>query len=122
MGRNSGKSYLSAPYMMAKALLYPNFHAYIMAPSGFQSMETFKKLENLAKNNISSVIGVSPFFLENCMSPSAKISPFTHDKSGYSVKLFNGSTIESLNSVAKNIVGIRSNLNKRKCSRIQKWV
>jgi len=76
-----------------------------MAPSGQQSMETFQKLENLARNNIASVIGVSPFFLENCMSPNAKTSPFTHDKSGYRVSLFNGSTIESLNSVAKNIVG-----------------
>ena len=34
MGRNSGKSYLVTPFMMARALLLPNTNTYIMAPSG----------------------------------------------------------------------------------------
>lgn len=41
MGRNSGKSFLSSPFMMARALLLPNTNTYIMAPSGGQAQETF---------------------------------------------------------------------------------
>lgn len=33
MGRNSRKSYLVTPFMMARALLLPNTNTYIMAPS-----------------------------------------------------------------------------------------
>ena len=62
-------------------------------------------MENLAKNNIASVIGVSSFFLDECVRINSKADPFTHDKSGYTVELYNGSTINTLNSVAKNIVG-----------------
>ena len=49
MSRNSGKSYLSAPYMMARSILIPNHHTYIMCPAGNQAQETFGKLEDLAK-------------------------------------------------------------------------
>ena len=41
MGRNSGTSFLAAPFMMARALLLPNTNTYIMAPSGGQAQETF---------------------------------------------------------------------------------
>ena len=104
-------SYLSSPFMMARALLIPNSNIYIMGPSGNQAQETFTKLENLAKNNIASVIGVSSFFLDETVRMNSKADPFVHDKNSYHVELYNGSTINTLNSVAKNIVGIRSNFN-----------
>lgn len=109
MSRNSGKSYLVSPFIMARSLLLPNTNTYIMAPSGPQAQETFAKLENLAKNNIASVIGVSSVFLDETVRMNSKADPFTHDKNSHHVELYNGSTINTLNSVAKNIVGIRSN-------------
>ena len=96
-----------APLMMARSLLLPNTNTYIMAPSGSQSQETFTKLENLAKNNIASALGVSSFFLDETVKFNSKADSFTHDKNSYSVSLYNGSTINTLNSVAKHIVGIR---------------
>lgn len=105
--RSSGKSYMTSPITMAYSLLFPNHHTYFMAPSGNQSQETFTKLEDLAKGNIASALGVSPFFLMECVKQNAKADPFTHDKNSYEVKLFNGSSINTLNSVAKTIVGIR---------------
>lgn len=107
MARNSGKSYLVSPFIMARSLLLPNTNTYIMAPSGAQAQETFAKLENLAKNNIASVIGVSSVFLDEAVRMNSKADPFTHDKNSHHVELYNGSTINTLNSVAKNIVGIR---------------
>lgn len=104
-------SFMSAPLIMARSLLIPSHNTYIMGPTGSQSQETFTKLENLAKNNIASVVGVTSFFLDECVRINSKADPFTHDKSGYTVELYNGSTINTLNSVAKNVVGIRSSLN-----------
>lgn len=105
--RNSGKSYLTSPIVMAYSLLFPNHNTYILAPTGNQSQETFTKLEDLAKGNIASALGVSTFFLDECVRQNSKADPFTHDKNSYTVGLYNGSSINTLNSVAKNIVGIR---------------
>lgn len=40
MGRNSGKSTLSAPFMMTKMMLYPNFQTYILSLTAMQSQDT----------------------------------------------------------------------------------
>jgi len=110
--RATGKSFMAAIFLMTRTILFPNTNAYIMGPSGGQSAETFMKLESIATQNIASLVGTSTVFIDECKRMNAKASPFTHDKSGYSVTLNNGSTINSLNSVAKNLVGIRSHLNK----------
>lgn len=93
MSRNSGKSFLSAPYVMARSLLIPNHKSYIMGPTGGQSAETASKLEALATGNIASVIGVSTMFLENAVAANSKVSAFTHAKDGVHVGLFNGSEV-----------------------------
>lgn len=100
-------SFLAAPFMMARALLLPNTNTYIMAPSGGQSQETFQKMEDMAKGNIASLLGTSSVFLDECVRANTQADPFVHPKSGYTVSLYNGSTINTLNSVIKNIVGIR---------------
>lgn len=100
-------SYLTSPLIMAYSLLFPNHHTYLLAPSGGQAQETFTKLENLAKGNLASVLGVSSFFLDECVRQNSKADAFTHDKNSYEVKLYNGSSVNTLNSVAKNIVGTR---------------
>ena len=79
--------------------------SYIMGPTGSQAQETFTKMQDLAKNNIASVLGVSSFFLDETVRINSKADPLTHDKSGYTVTLYNGSEVNTLNSVAKNIVG-----------------
>ena len=80
MGRNSGKSFLAAPFMMARALLLPNTNTYIMAPSGGQSQETFQKMEDMAKGNIASLLGTSSVFLDECVRANTQADPFVHPK------------------------------------------
>lgn len=109
MSRNSGKSYLASPYMMTRAILVPNMNCYIMGPAGNQAKELFGKLESLAKGNIASVIGASNLFVGELMKTSGS-DGFVHDKNSNYCTLYNGSSINTLNSVIKNIVGIRSNL------------
>ena len=111
MGRNSGKSFLSAPYIMTRSILIPNHKTYIMSVTGNQSQETFKKMEDLAMGQIASVSGSTSVFLNELVKQNSGASGFVHDKNSYSCELYNGSEVHSLNSVAKNIVGIRSNLN-----------
>ena len=59
---------------------FPNTNTYIMAPSGGQAQGTFTKLEDLAKGNIASVIGVSSVFLDECVRMNSTADPFTHAK------------------------------------------
>lgn len=70
-------------------------------------------MEDIAKGNIASLMGTSSVFLDECTRMNSAADPFTHAKSSYSVGLYNGSTINTLNSVAKNIVGIRSNFSRK---------
>lgn len=109
--RATGKSFFSAPFIMCRSLLIPNHKTYIMSVSGGQASGTFSKLEDLANNNIATVIGVSSVFLENVIRPNNKTSGFSHGKEGMHVELFNGSEVTSLNSVPDNLRGTRSNLN-----------
>lgn len=104
-------SYLSAPFIMAKSILIPNFHAYIMSVTGGQSQETFGKMEDLALGQIASVTGTTQVFLNEILKKDAGQSGFVHDKNSHYCTLYNGSSINTLNSKAENIVGIRSNLN-----------
>ena len=104
-------SYLSAPYMMARSLLIPNHKSYIMCPSGNQAKQTFSKIEDLAKGKIASVQGVTSVFINELTKANSGTDGFVHDKHSYFCELFNGSTIQTLNSIAKNEVGQRSHLN-----------
>ena len=96
---------MASIFVMLRSLLFPHHSSYILAPTGNQSQETFTKIENIAKNNIASAIGVTSVFLDECRRMNSKADPFTHSASGYEVSLYNGSSIHSLNSVAKSIVG-----------------
>ena len=106
--RATGKSFMASVFLMLRSLLLANTNSYIMRPSGQQSQETFTKMEDIAKKNIASLSGTTDIFFNECMRMNSMADPFTHSKQGYTVSLYNGSTINSLNSVAKNIVGIRS--------------
>ena len=100
-------SFMASVFLMLRSLLFANNNCYIMAPSGNQSQETFTKMEDIAKKNIASLTGTTDVFFNECMRMNSIADPFTHSKQGFTVSLYNGSTVNSLNSVAKNIVGIR---------------
>ena len=111
MSRNAAKSFLGGLYMMTRALLFPSSNIYIMSTVASQSRDTFMKLENIAKKNISSVIGSSDVFVNEVMRNTANTDGFLHDKTTCQVSLFSGSSIISLSGDAKSIVGKRSALN-----------
>ena len=101
-------SYLAAPYIMTRSILIPNHATYIMCPAGTQAQETFTKIEDLAKCKIQSVSGATKVFWDELIKAGTS-DGFVHDKNSYHCELFNGSTINTLNSNPKTIVGMRSN-------------
>ena len=109
MSRNAGKSFLGVPYMMTRGILLPNQEIYIMSNTGDQAQATFMKLEKTAKKQITSLTGLTDVFMQE-VQKNAGEDGFSHNKSGFTVGLYNGSKIRTLNGVAENVVGYRSNL------------
>ena len=111
-------TFLATPFIMSKSILIPNHETYILSNQGDQAKNTFLKLEKTAKKQIASLTGLTDVFLNEIVKNISEQDGFTHKQSGYSASLFNGSSIKTLNGTPENNVGYRSNLNKRKCSRI----
>lgn len=110
-GTVTHNSFLTAPYIMTRSMLIPSHETYIMSVTGAQAQATFQKMESLAMGKIASVAGTNRVFLNEVVKANSKDSGFVHDKNSWHTQLYNHAQIRSLNSVPKNIVGIRSNLN-----------
>lgn len=96
MSRNGGKSFLSAPFIMCKSMLYPNHSTYLLAATAAQSQITFKKIEQTAKKEIESLTSLTDIFYNEITRNNSKNDGFVHGKSSYYCQLFNGSDITSL--------------------------
>ena len=111
MGRSSGKTTLAAPFIMTKSLLIPNFQAYILAGVGSQSQEAFTKIEKIAKREIASFTGLTDIFYNETVKSASNTDGFTHNPSSFQYKLYNNSTVNSLNGSFDNNRSKRSHLN-----------
>lgn len=108
--RNAGKTTELAIYAMLKSLLFP-FHAtYFLGNSGEQAKETFKKIEKIAKKEIESFSGSTDVFFEELKRANSQSDGFTHNPASYESDLFNGATLNTLNSDIIHIKGKRANL------------
>ena len=111
MGRNSGKSILGAIYLMTRALLVPNFNAYILCGVGSQSIELFSKIEKLTYNAIPSFKTLTDVFQGEVVKSQANSNGFTHNPSSYQFHLYNNSAVYTLNGAYDNNRSKRSNCN-----------
>lgn len=111
MGRNSGKSILGAIYLMTRALLVPNFNAYILCGVGSQSIELFSKIEKLTFNSIPSFKTLTDVFQGEVVKSQANSNGFTHNPSSYQFHLYNNSAVFTLNGAYDNNRSKRSNCN-----------
>ena len=109
--RNAGKTFLGAVYLMAKAILFPQFKINIMNVSGRQSFDTFMKIEDIAKKNIASLLNTTDVFFDELIKSNANTDGFTHSQKGYECNLYNGSRIRALVGKPETVVGVRSNIN-----------
>lgn len=111
MSRNAGKTFAVAPFVICKQLLIPNFQTYFLSGTHEQSINTIKKIEDIAKKRIGSVTGLTDIFDSEIVKNVANQSGFSHLPSGWRYTLFNGSHGRSLSSDYDKNRGYRSNLN-----------
>jgi len=71
--RNFGKSFLGSIIMILKWLLFEGASIYIIGSVGSQSIEAFKKLEDVAMQRIQSIKSLKDVFaFETVKSPACK--------------------------------------------------
>lgn len=108
--RNTGKSFIVSLYIMTRAILFPSQKIWIMSGTASQAQDTFKKMEDIAKHNISSLKNDSDVFQNELSRAQANSDGWLHGKDCYSCKLYNGSEITTLVGKAESVIGKRSNL------------
>lgn len=111
MSRNAGKSFMTAPFVVCKQLLIPNHQTYFLSGTHEQSINTIKKIEDIAKKRISSVTGLTDVLDSEIVKNVSNTSGFSHLPSGWRYTLFNGSHGRSLSSDYDRNRGYRSSLN-----------
>lgn len=107
--RAIGKTTESAIFIAAKLMLFSHFEAVISSGTGTQSIETFQKLEAIAKRNIASFLGATDIF-ENELIKTSNSDGFIHNPASFSCQLFNGSRVRTINSAIDQQRGKRANL------------
>lgn len=105
MTRNGGKSVLSAPFIMSKLMLFPNFNSYILSLTASQSQDTFMKMEKIAKKQIESFVGLTDVFSNEILTTPTNQDGFVHSPSGFRYALWNGSQVTTVSGSEDNIRG-----------------
>lgn len=108
--RAYGKSFWISLFAMAKQMLSSHpWNCYIASGSGQQSITTFKKLEDIANDRISSLINsTGKIFKDEVEVPSSTGDGFSHNPSGFEYHLMNGSFTRTLNSNVDRARGARA--------------
>ena len=108
--RNAGKTTELGVHSMLRSLLIPFHITYFLGNTGDQAKEVFKKVEKIAKREIESFVGGTDIFLDELVKAGATSDGFIHNPASFSLRLFNGAEINTLNSDIVNIKGKRASL------------
>ena len=110
--RNAGKSFLVGIFVMARSLLFPKLQTQIISENWTTANDTFKKMEDIATNNIKTIVGTNTVFIDELKKSKSDSDGFTHDyKSGNKCELENGSKINAVAGASRSARGRRSNVN-----------
>lgn len=108
--RNAGKTTLIAIYVMLRSLLIPYHATYLLGNVGSQSKEIFDKMEKIITRRIPSFGNLNDVFESELRRDGANSTGFKHDPTSFELRLFNESTVNTLNSDPTNIKGKRADL------------
>jgi len=108
--RGAGKTTLAAVYLQAKMLLIPNYIVYVSTNSAQQSIETFKKLEDIALQRIPSFKSATDIFAQEVEKSANSETGFLHNPAGYTFRLYNNSQMTTLSSNLQAIRGKRGSV------------
>ena len=113
--RGGGKTLEAGCLHMSKMLLIPNWKVYIASNSLAQSLECYKKIEDLALNRLPSFRSLTDLFAEEVYRSPNSETGFIHDPKGYTFKLFNDSELITLSSNITTNRGKRGSVHFDEC-------
>ena len=97
---------------MARSLLFPKLTTQIISENWVTANDTFKKMEDIAMNNIKTIVSNNTVFIDELYKTKADSDGFVHDfKAGNKCKLCNGSSVNAIAGSSKAARGRRSNVN-----------
>ena len=108
--RGIGKTSIGAVFLMLKMMLIPNYNVYIATNSASQSIEVFKKIEDIALQRIPSFRSVTDIFANEVDKPPNSQTGFLHNPVGHTFKLYNGSQLTTLSANTTTIRGKRGSV------------
>lgn len=108
--RGAGKTALAAIYYQAKLLLVPDYRVFISALTLAQSIDTFKKLEEIALQKIPHFKTCTDLFAQELERSSSSETGFLHPPSGYKFNLWNNSGMLTLSSNLDALRGKRGSV------------
>ena len=105
--RGTGKTTLAAVYLQTKMLLIPNYNVFVSTNSLSQSIDCFKKIEDLALQRIPSFKTVTDIFLAEVEKSANSETGFLHNPAGHFFKLYNNSSLLTLSTNLNALRGKR---------------
>lgn len=108
--RGAGKTTLAAVYLQTKMILIPDYKVYISTNSAAQSIEVFKKIEDIALQRIPSFKTCTDIFMHEIEKSGTSETGFIHDPSGHRFRLFNNSELVTLSTNLNAIRGKRGSV------------
>lgn len=100
--RNFGKSFLAGIIIALKWMLFEGQQIFIIGSTGSQSIQAFKKIEDMAMQRIQSSKSLKDIFAnETVKSPACKTG-FVHNPASHTVFSYNDSGIYTLNGDPDN--------------------
>lgn len=109
-GRGAGKTTLAAVFLQTKMLLIPDYKVFISTNSAQQSIEVFKKIEDLALQRIPSFKTVTDVFANEVDKGVNSETGFLHNPAGHSFKIYNNSELVTLSTNLNAIRGKRGSV------------
>lgn len=110
--RNAGKSFLIGCFIEARSLLFPKLQTQIISENWVVANDTFRKMEDIATNNIKTIVNNNTVFIDELKKTKSDSDGFTHDyKAGNKCELCNGSKINAIAGSSRSARGRRSNVN-----------
>ena len=108
--RSAGKTTEAAIFLQTKCFLIPNYTVWIFTNSAGQSIECFKKIEDIALQKIPSFRTCTDIFASEIERNSNSPTGFIHDPAGHHFSLFNNSGVTTLSSNLNAIRGKRGSI------------
>ena len=109
--RNIGKSFIVGCIAMARNILFPKYQTRIVSENWTTANDTFKKMEDIATNQIKTIVNTNTVFIDELLKTKSDSDGFTHDaKNGSQCSLINGSEITAVAGRSKSARGKRANM------------